>query len=106
ALARGVHPYAEVIGYASGNDAYHMAMPADEGVGIARVMCAALANANIQPTEIDYINAHGTGTIPNDKYESAAIRSVFSEHAYRVPISSTKSMTGHMMGAAGAAEAI
>jgi 3-oxoacyl-[acyl-carrier-protein] synthase II len=106
ALARGARPYAEVIGYASGNDAYHMAMPAEEGVGIARVMSVALADANIGPTQVDYINAHGTGTIPNDKYESAAIRSVFGEYAYRVPISSTKSMMGHMMGAAGAAEAI
>lgn len=106
AVARGVHPYAEVMGYASGNDAYHMAMPAEDGVGVARVMRLALADASMPPGEVDYINAHGTGTVPNDKYESAAIRTVFGNYAYRVPISSTKSMTGHMMGAAGAAEAI
>jgi beta-ketoacyl-acyl-carrier-protein synthase II len=105
ARARGATPLAEVIGYGSSADAFHMAAPAERGEGNQRAMRAALARAGIGPDEVDYINAHGTSTPLNDKYESVAIEEVFGEHARRLAISSTKSMTGHMMGAAGAFEA-
>jgi beta-ketoacyl-acyl-carrier-protein synthase II len=105
ALARGATPLAEVVGYGSSADAFHMAAPADRGEGNQRAMRAALARAGIGPEAVDYINAHGTSTPLNDKFESVAIEEVFGEHAQRLAISSTKSMTGHMMGAAGAFEA-
>ena len=104
ALARGARPIAEVIGYGSSADAYHMAAPAERGEGNQRSMRAALARAGIGPEAVDYINAHGTSTPLNDRYETAAIESVFGEHAQRLAVSSSKSMTGHMMGAAGAFE--
>ncbi|MGZ8562001.1 MAG: beta-ketoacyl-ACP synthase II [Candidatus Limnocylindria bacterium] len=105
ALARGARPIAEVIGYGSSNDAFHMAAPAERGEGSQRSMRAALARAGIGPEAVDYVNAHGTSTPLNDRYESAAIRAVFGKHASKLAVSSTKSMTGHMMGAAGAFEA-
>ena len=104
AKARGARPIAEVIGYGSSSDAFHMAAPAERGEGNQRAMRAALLRAAIGPEEVGYINAHGTSTPLNDKYESVAIESVFGEHARKLAISSTKSMTGHMMGAAGAFE--
>ena len=104
AKARGARPIAEVIGYGSSSDAFHMAAPAERGEGNQRAMRAALVRAGIGPEEVGYINAHGTSTPLNDKYESVAIESVFGEHARKLAISSTKSMTGHMMGAAGAFE--
>jgi len=105
ALARGVTPLAEVIGYGSSADAFHMAAPAERGEGNQRAMRDALARAGIGPEEVDYINAHGTSTPLNDRYESVAIEEVFGDHARNgLAISSTKSMTGHMMGAAGAFE--
>ena len=105
ALARGVRPIAEVIGYGSSADAYDMAAPAERGEGNQRAMRTALARAGISPEAVDYINAHGTSTPLNDRYETMAIREVFGEHADRLAVSSTKSMTGHAMGAAGAIEA-
>jgi 3-oxoacyl-[acyl-carrier-protein] synthase II len=108
ALARGARIYAEVIGYGSSADAYHMAAPHETGRGAVGAMRMALAKAQdygVGPTQIDYINAHGTATRLNDKGETLAIKQVFGEHAYNVRISSTKSMTGHLLGAAGALEA-
>jgi 3-oxoacyl-[acyl-carrier-protein] synthase II len=105
ALARGARPIAEVIGYGSSADAFDMAAPADRGEGNQRAMRAALARAGIGPEAVDYINPHGTSTPLNDRFETMAIRGVFGEHADRLAVSSTKSMTGHAMGAAGAIEA-
>lgn len=105
ARARGVTAIAEVIGYGSSSDAFHMAAPAEKGEGSQRSMKAALERAGIGPEAVDYINAHGTSTPLNDRYESAAISAVFGDHAAKLAVSSTKSMTGHMMGAAGAFEA-
>jgi len=105
ATARGVTPIAEVIGYGSSSDAFHMAAPAERGEGSQRSMRAALERAGIGPDAVDYVNAHGTSTPLNDRYESAAISAVFGDHTSHLAVSSTKSMTGHMMGAAGAFEA-
>ncbi|MDP9250121.1 MAG: beta-ketoacyl-[acyl-carrier-protein] synthase II, partial [Chloroflexota bacterium] len=105
ATARGATVIAEVIGYGSSSDAFHMAAPAERGEGNQRAMRAALARAGIGPEEVDYINAHGTSTPLNDRYETNAIEEVFGAHAHNgLLVSSTKSMTGHMMGAAGAFE--
>jgi 3-oxoacyl-[acyl-carrier-protein] synthase II len=106
ALARGAHIYGELVGYGATADAYHITSPSPEGEGNARSMQMALSGAKLEPTAIDYINAHGTSTQPNDREETAAIKSVFGAHAYKLLVSSTKSMTGHLLGAAGALEAI
>ena len=106
ALARGAHIYAEWKGAASSNDAVDMVATAEDGRGIAIAMEKALRRAGLEPGDIDYINAHGPGTPLGDRAESRAIRAVFGDHADRLPVSSTKSMVGHMMGAAGAVEAI
>ena len=106
AKARKAKIYAELIGYGSTSDAHHITAPAPGGAGAARAMRKALASANISPEDVDYINAHGTGTGANDAAETAAIKDVFGSYASKVPVSPTKSMTGHLMGAAGAIEAI
>jgi 3-oxoacyl-(acyl-carrier-protein) synthase len=106
ALDRGARIYAEVIGYMANTDAYHVAAPDPEGEGAARVMRWALEDAGIPPAEIDYINAHGPGTEVGDPAETLAVKKVFGEGAYQVPISSTKSMIGHALGGAGAIEAM
>jgi 3-oxoacyl-[acyl-carrier-protein] synthase II len=106
ALCRGARIYGEVVGYGLTADAYHITAPSPDGQGAARSMQMALDDAGLQPTEVDYINAHGTSTPLNDKLETVAIRKVFGEHAYKFAVSSNKSMVGHMLGAAGAVEAI
>ena len=102
---RGATPIAEMVGYGATADAYHVTKPAPEGEGGVRAMVLALKDARLQPGEIDYINAHGTSTSLNDKNETSAMKAVFGEHASAVPISSTKSMTGHLLGASGSLEA-
>jgi 3-oxoacyl-[acyl-carrier-protein] synthase II len=106
ALARGARILAEVAGYGATDDANHIVQPAPEGEGAARAMRLALADAGLTPADIDYLNAHGTSTPLNEKFETQSIKGAFSEAAYDLPISSTKSMTGHLLGAAGAIEAV
>ena len=106
ALARGAEIYAEIVGYGATCDAYHMTAPRADGSGGAEAMAMALSDGGAEREQVDYINAHGTSTHLNDAGETAAIKTVFGEHAYKLAVSSTKSMTGHMLGAAGAVEAI
>ena len=106
AVDRGATVYGEFLGYGMSADGYHITLPRPGGAGASRAMLAALADAGMEPAELDYINAHGTSTPANDKTETAAIKTAFGEHAYTVPISSTKSMTGHLLGAAGAIESL
>lgn len=106
ALARDAKIYGELVGYGATGDAHHITTPAPDGEGGARAMKLALNDAGLAPEQVDYINAHGTSTHYNDLYETKAIKEVFGEYAYRLSISSTKSMTGHLLGAAGAIEAI
>ena len=106
ARSRGAHIFAELTGFGMSGDAHHMTSPPEDGAGAARCMNVALHDAAISLEQVDYINAHGTSTMLGDRAESDAVKSVFGEHAYRLAVSSTKSMTGHMLGAAGGAEAI
>ena len=106
AVARGAHIYAEIVGYGATSDAYHITLPAEDGDGAARAMTFALNEAGITPEQVDYINAHGTATHANDLFETRAIKKAFGDAAYKVKINSTKSMIGHLLGAAGAVEFI
>ena len=106
AQKRGAKILCELKGYGTSDDAYHISAPAENGAGAAICMKHAIDDAGLNITDIDYINAHGTSTVLNDKSETAAIKTVFGEHAYKIPISSTKSMTGHLMGASGSVEAV
>jgi len=106
ALSRGASIQAELVGYGATDDAYHITAPSPDGLSAARAMSNALADGGLKPGEIDYINAHGTSTPLNDKVETLAIKKVFGEHAYKIPISSNKSMIGHLLGAAGVVELI
>ncbi|MBI3964043.1 MAG: beta-ketoacyl-ACP synthase II, partial [Chloroflexi bacterium] len=106
AQARGAQIYGEIAGYAATADAYHITAPPDDGEGAVRAMRRALQKAGLRPEDVDYLNAHGTSTPLNDRIETKAIKTVFGEHAYRLPVSSTKSMTGHMLGGAAAVESV
>jgi len=106
AEARGAHIYAEIVGYGSTGDAYHISAPAEGGEGAARAMSQAIDDAQLTAENVDYINAHGTSTSMNDRYETQAIKTVFGDHRKKLAVSSTKSMTGHLLGAAGGVEAI
>jgi 3-oxoacyl-[acyl-carrier-protein] synthase II len=106
ARQRGARIYAELVGYGMSADAYHITAPSEDGDGPYRVMNAALTSAGVAARQVDYINAHGTSTQANDSTETAAIKTVFGEQAYKVPVSSTKSMTGHLLGGAGALESV
>lgn len=106
AQARGAHIYAEIAGYGSTGDAYHITSPAEDGSGAAKAMEMAIADAGLKPEDVDYINAHGTSTHHNDLFETKAIKMTFGEHAYKLKINSTKSMVGHLLGAAGGVEFI
>jgi 3-oxoacyl-[acyl-carrier-protein] synthase II len=105
ARARGAKIYAEMAGYGMSSDAFHITQPSENGDGAVRVMMNAIKDAGIEPHEVDYINAHGTSTFYNDKLETMAIKRVFGDSAYSIPVSSTKSMMGHLLGAAGGVEA-
>ena len=106
ALARGAKIYGELAGYGATCDAYHITSPAEDGSGAAKAMETAMDDAGVKPQEIDYVNAHGTGTHHNDLFETKAIKLALGDHAYQVPVNSTKSMVGHLLGAAGGVEFI
>ena len=106
AQARGAKIYCEITGYSATCDAHHITSPDPEGKALSYAISAVIEESNLQPEDVSYINAHGTSTPYNDKYETVAIKKALGEHAYKIPVSSTKSMTGHLLGAAGGIESI